>query len=94
MAGWYGGSALSLTGPADLNSAPGSSGRDRASLSLDAHIGQVVADMGYWRLTVYNLSTARRVRERSDTDAFGRVYTEQSSLRWTPRIFLTLGTRF
>ena len=94
MAGWYGGSALSLTGPADLNSAPGSSGRDRASLSLDAHIGQVVADMGYWRLTVYNLSNARRVRERSDTDASGRVYTEQSSLRWTPRIFLTLGTRF
>ncbi len=92
--GWFGGTSLSLTGAADLNTSPTSSGRELAYTSADAYVGRVVAGWGYWRFTVYNITNSKRSRERLDTDSTGRSYAEQSTLRWTPRVFLVVGTRF
>ena len=92
--GWFGGASLSLTGAADLNTSPTSSGRELAYASADMYVGQVVAGWGYWRFTVYNITNSKRSRERVDIDPAGRSYAEQSTLRWTPRVFLVVGTRF
>ena len=92
--GWFGGGTLSFTGAADLNTSPTATGRELAYNSVDMYLGQVVSGFGYWRLTVYNLTNSRRSRERVDMDTQGRRYSEQSTLLWTPRVFLTVGTRF
>lgn len=92
--GWFGGTTLAFNGAADLNTSPTSTGRELAYHSLDAYLGQVVPSWGYWRLTVYNITNSARSRSRADVDSAGRSTLEQSSLRWTPRVFLTLGTRF
>lgn len=92
--GWFGGTSLSLTGAADLNTSPTSSGREFAYASADVYVGRVVAGWGYWRATVYNITNSKRARERVDIDPTGRSYAEQSALRWTPRVFLVVGTRF
>lgn len=92
--GWFGGGTLSFTGAADLNTSPTAGGRELAYNSVDLYLGQVVSGWGYWRLTVYNLTNSRRARERVDVDASGRQFSEQSALLWSPRVFLTVGTRF
>lgn len=93
-AGWYGGTGLSVQGAADQNTSPTATGREAAYATVDAYVGQVVSSWGYWRLQVYNLTNSRRDRARQDLDTSGRSYMEQTSLRWTPRLFLTVGMRF
>jgi len=92
--GWYGGATLSLQGAADLATSATASGRELAYATLDAYVGRVVPGWGYWRLQVYNLTDSPRVRERRDVDAAGRVTADRSTLRWTPRLFFTVGTQF
>ncbi|RYY70392.1 MAG: TonB-dependent receptor, partial [Comamonadaceae bacterium] len=48
--GLFGGTTLSLTGPADLDTSPGVTGRDSARAALDVYIGQLVRGWGYWRV--------------------------------------------
>ncbi len=92
--GWYGGTTLSLQGAADLATSATASGRELAFATLDAYVGRVVPGWGYWRLQVYNLTDSPRVRERRDVDAGGRVTADRSTLRWTPRLFFSVGTQF
>jgi outer membrane receptor for ferrienterochelin and colicin len=92
--GWFGGGSLALNGAADLMTSPGTSGREASYASVDAYVGRVVAGLGYWRVGVYNLTDSKRTRERVSTDAAGNTYTDRSTMRLTPRVFLTLGTRF
>lgn len=92
--GWFGGGSISLNGPADLMTSPGVTGREEAYASLDAYVGRVVAGLGYWRLGVYNITDSERVRERTSVDVAGNTYTDHSTMTLTPRVFLTLGTRF
>ena len=92
--GWFGGGSLALTGPADLVTSPGTSGREASYASVDAYVGRVVTGLGYWRVSVYNLTDSKRTRERVNTDAAGNTYTDRSTMKLTPRVFVTLGTRF
>lgn len=92
--GWFGGGSVALTGGADLMTLPGTSGREAAYASVDAYVGRVVAGLGYWRVSVYNLTDSKRTRERVSVDATGNTYTDRSTMTLTPRVFLTLGTRF
>ena len=92
--GWYGGGTL-----ADSNfaSTPNvlTTGGERAHAQLDLYIGSVVPSLGLWRLNVYNVTDFRQDRTRVVTDTLtGTVTTEHSERRLTPRLFLTLGTRF
>ncbi|MFM9969091.1 MAG: TonB-dependent receptor plug domain-containing protein [Burkholderiales bacterium] len=97
--GWYGGGTLSLTGSSDANSSstPGIfvTGNERAHTQLDLYIGSVVPKVGFWRLNVFNITDYRQDRRRVVTDTLtGTVNTERSERTFTPRVFLTLGTRF
>lgn len=97
--GWYGGGTLALIGASDLNtpSAPGVAvtGMQRAHAQLDLHIGSVNPRLGFWRLNVYNITDFRQDRGRVVVDTLnGTVNAEQSERRLTPRVFLTIGTRF
>ena len=106
--GWYGGGTLALTGSSDSNfaSSPSDSnsagspnvlttGGERAHAQLDLYIGSVVPTLGFWRLNVYDITDFRQDRTRVVTDTLaGTVTAERSVRRLTPRLFLTLGTRF
>lgn len=92
--GWFGGASVTLNGAADLMTSPGTSGREASYASADAYVGRVVAGLGYWRVGVYNLTNSKRTRERVSTDAAGNTYADRSTMQLTPRLFITLGTRF
>jgi len=97
--GWYGGGALQMIGAADFNTAgtPGVTvtGRQRAHAQLDLYIGDVVPKVGFWRLNAYNVFDFRQERGRTVTDTLnGTATTESFERRLTPRVFLTVGTRF
>lgn len=91
--GWYGGATLSMTGPADQDINATLTGRNRASAMLDLYVGQLVRGLGYWRLGVYNVGDAHFRRDR--VDASGTIpLVSTSSMQWTPRAYLTVGTQF
>ncbi len=91
--GWYGGATLSMTGSADQDINTTLTGRNRASAMLDLYVGQLVRGLGYWRLGVYNVGDAHFRRDR--VDASGAVpLVSTSSMQWTPRAYLTVGTQF
>jgi outer membrane receptor for ferrienterochelin and colicins len=92
--GFYGGATLNFIGTADLKDSSTSGGKSEAVTRLDAYIGQVVANLGYWRLGVYNLSNAGKNRARYDFDNFGNTRTELANERSGRSVYLTLGTRF
>ncbi len=96
--GWYGGATLALTGAADLD-LPGAdglrvSGRQRSYQQLDLYIGSVLPNLGFWRINVYNITDFRRDTARRVTDAGGQTWQDGAVAVLTPRIFLTVGTRF
>ncbi len=96
--GWFGGGTLALVGSSDLTQPAGPgvsiSGHDRSFSSLDLYIGRVDPRWGYWRLNVYNITDYNKNTTRVIVDSNGVVYTDQLQRRLTPRVFLTLGTRF
>ena len=92
--GWFGGASLNLQGASDLASSATTSGREHASQNLDIYIGRVIPKVGFWRVGVFNITNAKKVRERVDTSTTGRVVTEYSVLTTSPRVFMTIGTRF
>jgi hypothetical protein len=52
-----------------------------------------VRGLGYWRLGVFNVGDAHFRRDR--VDASGAVpLVSRSSMQWTPRAYLTVGTQF
>lgn len=91
--GWYGGATLTLTGPSQLK-ATGTSGHERSRITLDVHVGSVVRGWGYWRLGVFNVGDAPYRRERQYQDAQRGDVAESSRMTLTPRIYMTVGTRF
>ncbi len=95
--GWYGGTTLSMVGSADLDSPSTSgaviTGRTGSHAELDVYIGSVIPKIGFWRLNVYNVTDATRNTSRVITDSNGIVFADQSARRFTPRVFLTIGTR-
>ena len=97
--GWYSGATLALTGPADLD-LPGAndlrvSGRQRAFQQLDLYVGSVLPKLGFWRINVYNITDFRRDTARRVTDpSNGQTWQDGAVAVLTPRIFLTVGTRF
>lgn len=91
--GAFGGVSLSLKGASDLGTSPAMSGRERARLGVDAHAGQLISGLGFWRLDVFNLGNTRIRRERVDAAAAGSRY-EQSAETWGTRLLLTVGTRW
>lgn len=91
--GWYGGTTLTMTGRADQDINATLTGHSRASAMLDFYVGQLVRGLGYWRLGVYNVGDANFRRDR--VDASGEVpLVSRSSMQWTPRVYLTVGTQF
>jgi outer membrane receptor for ferrienterochelin and colicins len=97
--GWYGGGNLNLVGASDYDysylKTNGSTGTEKAHTNVDFYFGQVLPNLGFWRLNVYNITDFKRSRNRVSTDASGTTtYIDNSIVRLTPRVFLTLGTRF
>jgi outer membrane receptor for ferrienterochelin and colicins len=96
--GWYGGGTLALVGPSELtqSSVPGVSisGGERAHAQLDLYVGSVDPQWGFWRLNFYNITDFNKNTSRVIVDSNGLVYRDQSQRRLTPRIFLTVGSRF
>jgi outer membrane receptor for ferrienterochelin and colicins len=92
--GFFGGGNINVAGASDLRDSGVSNGRNRAVGRLDAYIGQVLPNLGYWRLGVYNLNNVGRDRVRTDLDSSGNIRTEQTTDRSGRSIFLTFGTRF
>ncbi len=96
--GWYGGGTVALVGPSELtqSSVPGVSisGGDRAHAQLDLYVGSVDPRWGFWRLNFYNITDFNKSTSRVIVDNNGLVYRDQSQRRLTPRIFLTVGSRF
>lgn len=92
--GWFGGATLSITGPADRNTSPGITGRDAARAALDVYAGSVVPGWGYWRVGIFNIGDAPYDRVRNYVDGTGNQVQNQSSMRLTPRVYLTVGTQF
>ena len=91
--GLFGGATLTLTGPAQLNSAP-VSGRSDARASLDVYLGGLVRGWGTWRVGVFNIGDAPFDRTRRSVDASGSAVETRSRMTLTPRVYLTLGTQF
>jgi outer membrane receptor for ferrienterochelin and colicins len=97
--GWYGGGSLNLVGASDYDysylKTNGSIGSEKAHTNIDFYFGQVLPNLGFWRLNVYNVTDFKRHRNRVTTDSAGTTtYIDNSIVRLTPRVFLTLGTRF
>jgi outer membrane receptor for ferrienterochelin and colicins len=92
--GFFGGGNINFSGASDLRDSSISNGRSRSVGRLDAYVGQVVPNLGYWRLGVYNLNNVGRDRVRTDLDSSGNTRIEQTTDRSGRSIFLTLGTRF
>ncbi|MBU6271843.1 MAG: TonB-dependent receptor [Betaproteobacteria bacterium] len=91
--GAFGGVSLSLKGASDLGTSAAMGGRERARLGVDAHAGQLISGLGFWRLDVFNLGNTRIRRERVDAVAAGSRY-EQSAETWGTRLLITVGTRW
>ncbi len=91
--GLFGGATLTLTGPAQLNSAP-ASGRSASRAVLDVYIGSLVRGWGYWRVGLFNIGDAPFERQRDTTDASGSALQTRSRMTLTPRAYLTVGTQF
>lgn len=96
--GWYGGATLAMTGAADFD-LPGADGvrvdgRQRSYQQLDLYIGSVLPRIGFWRLNLYNVTDFRRDATRRVTDANGQTWQDGAVTVLTPRILLTVGTRF
>jgi outer membrane receptor for ferrienterochelin and colicins len=97
--GWYGGASVNLVGASDYDysyqKVNGSTGSEKAHTNLDFYFGQVLPNLGFWRLNVYNITDFKRSRNRVTTDSAGTTtYSDNSIVRLTPRVFLTLGSRF
>ncbi len=92
--GWFGGASLNLQGASDLASSATTSGRENASQNLDVYVGRVHPGLGFWRVGVFNITNAKKTRERVDVSSTGRVVTEYSTLTTSPRLFATIGTQF
>jgi outer membrane receptor for ferrienterochelin and colicins len=97
--GWYGGASVNLVGASDYDysyqKTNGSAGSEKAHTNIDFYFGQVLPNLGFWRLNLYNITDFKRNRNRVTTDSAGTTtYIDNSIVRLTPRIFLTLGTRF
>jgi outer membrane receptor for ferrienterochelin and colicins len=97
--GWYGGASVNLVGASDYDysyqKTNGSTGAEKAHTNFDFYFGQVLPNLGFWRLNVYNITDFKRNRSRVTTDSAGTTtYLDNSIVRLTPRVFLTLGTRF
>jgi outer membrane receptor for ferrienterochelin and colicins len=92
--GFFGGGTLTLTGPADLDSSPGVSGREASRTTLDVYIGSLVRGLGYWRVGIFNITDSSYRRSRTYVDAAGGQGTSASRLTLTPRVYLTVGTQF
>lgn len=92
--GFFGGGTLTLTGPADLDSSPGVSGRDAARATLDVYVGNLIRGLGYWRLGIFNISDSSYRRSRTYVDAAGGQGLSTSRLTLTPRVYMTVGTQF
>jgi outer membrane receptor for ferrienterochelin and colicins len=97
--GWYGGASVNLVGASDYDysyqKTNGSTGSEKAHTNVDFYFGQVLPNLGFWRLNVYNITDFKRNRNRVTTDSAGTTtYIDNSIVRLTPRVFLTLGTRF
>jgi outer membrane receptor for ferrienterochelin and colicins len=97
--GWYGGASVNLVGASDYDfsyqKTNGSIGSEKAHTNVDFYFGQVLPNLGFWRLNVYNITDFKRNRNRVTTDSAGTTtYIDNSIVRLTPRVFLTLGTRF
>jgi outer membrane receptor for ferrienterochelin and colicins len=95
--GWYGGSSLSLVGRSEMG---GSStavsqvvGHQRAHAQWDLFFGSVFPNLGFWRINIYNITDFKQDRTRT-VNTGGSSYTENTVRRTTPRVFLTVGTRF
>lgn len=96
--GGFGGATLSLVGRADLDQ-PGDrsievSGFDRSRAQLDVFVGGVATSWGFWRLNLYNVTDAPRDTRRSIVDGNGLSASNRTVLSFSPRVFLTIGTRF
>jgi outer membrane receptor protein involved in Fe transport len=89
--GTFGGLSASLNGPASL-STPTLSGRERARITLDAHVGHSVPRKGFWRVGVYNLGDAPVERSRSYRDAGASIH-ERSKTYYAPRIYASIGAQ-
>jgi outer membrane receptor for ferrienterochelin and colicin len=92
--GLFGGVTLSLTGPTQLNTSAGITGQDHARAALDVYIGRVQPTWGYWRVGVYNIGNARFNRDRHYADGTSEAWQDRSSMTLTPRVYLSVGTRF
>jgi outer membrane receptor protein involved in Fe transport len=89
--GTFGGLSASLNGPASL-STPTLSGRERARITLDAHVGHSVPRKGFWRVGVYNLGDAPVERSRSYREATASIH-ERSKTYYAPRIYASIGAQ-
>ncbi|MBP8310009.1 MAG: TonB-dependent receptor [Burkholderiaceae bacterium] len=92
--GFFGGTSVNFTGASDIGSNSTTQGRERAYVSVDAFVGQLISGLGYWRLGVSNLTNARKNRERIDADSAGGLRTERSLERYQTRVYLSVGTRW
>jgi outer membrane receptor for ferrienterochelin and colicins len=97
--GWYGGANLNLVGSSDYDYSYQQTnravGREKAHTNIDLYAGQAFSNLGFWRINIYNLTDFKRSRGRVSTDSAGNTtYIDNSIVRLTPRVFLTLGTRF
>ncbi len=92
--GYFGGAALTLTGPSALSTSA-TSGRERARATLDVHVGQSINRQANWRVGIYNLGDAPQRRSRQYVDSSnGQTLSELSTTRFAPRIFASLGLQF
>ena len=92
--GLFGGFTLNVNGAADLMTAPGRTGRDAARTTVDVHVGGVVANLGFWRIGLQNITDAPYRRLRRYDDPAAGTTTSQGELYLTPRAYLTVGTQF
>ena len=92
--GFFGGATLSMTGPAQLNSGSGVVGQEQARATLDVYLGQVLPKLGYWRISLYNIGNAPFKRQSSYADSNGQAVQDYSSMRLTPRFYVSIGTQF
>jgi outer membrane receptor for ferrienterochelin and colicins len=97
--GWYGGASLNVTGAStydySFQKLNGATGAEKSHTNIDFYFGSVFPNLGFWRLNVYNVTDFKRSRNRVTTDSLGTTsYIDNSVVRLTPRVFLTVGTRF
>lgn len=92
--GFFGGATLNLQGASDIGNTSSTSGREHATATVEVFTGQLIQGLGFWRLSLSNLTNVKKNRERIDIDALGGVRSERSWERSDRRIFLMFGTRW